>query len=94
MTIPFIRHFPDGHKSVQEIPRSPSVEKIARRFLATGGRYYSEVTDSGDVKLSAIKMRDGEPWEVEREISDNGPELTQAVDRLVLASEKHIERTQ
>ena len=86
MTIPFIRVFPNGRNGLTEITRSADIEALAHRFIAHDGRYLIMIAEDGAVKLAAVVLVDGEPDGVAAESCGNGPELLEAVDRLVRAS--------
>jgi len=87
MSIPFTQYLlPNGRKSYQLIDRPEDIEDIARRFIASGGRYECEVLRTGEVSLTAVKYDD----DVEIVLSANGPSIPDKVDELVRRSERHI----
>ncbi|MDE2104682.1 MAG: hypothetical protein KGL39_46025 [Patescibacteria group bacterium] len=90
MAVPFIRGFPNGRRSLQEVLRSPDIQLKANEFIAHNGRYLIHITKDDRVDLIAIIDVDGEAKDVAQESTVNGPELLEAVDRLVLESVKHI----
>ena len=90
MTIPFIRKLPNGRRSLQEITRPDEIELLGQRFIAHDGRYLIEIQTDLKVHLTAIIDIDGEVQAVATETCDNGPELLEAVDRLVRVSEEKI----
>lgn len=90
MTIPFIQGFEDGSRVGRQIPRHIAIEKLAAEFIGASGRYLLEVLPDGQIKLMAIIDTAQGCTEVATEISDNGPDLPQAVDRLIMESVLHI----
>ena len=93
--VPFIRVFPDGKKVLSEVMRSKEITVMAHHFIAMGGRFMiSKVMDRDrDVEVELIaatydNMK--QPIELAREVSDDGPELMRAVDRLVRAAHAKI----
>lgn len=90
MTIPFIRGLPNGRRGLQEIARSAPIETKARKFIAHDGRFLVEIQPDERVKLMAIIDVDAGAKEVATEYSPNGPELLDAVDRLVEAAAEKI----
>lgn len=93
MSIPFIRGFPSGARSLQDITRPFQIERKAKKFIAHGGRYLIEIQTDGKVSLIAIIDVNGTAKDVARELCDNGPDLPLAVDALVLESVQHIPKT-
>jgi hypothetical protein len=86
--IPFTQYLrPDGRKRAVTIERPPDVEALAQRFIDSGGRYECEELTSGHASLTAVKF--GE--DVCIEVVMNGPEVPDAVDRLVQASQNWID---
>lgn len=90
MPIPFIRMNPSGQRSLQQISRSIPIEEKAAEFIDAAGRYLTEIRTDGKVHLMAIIDKAGGCKEVAHETCDNGPDLPEAVDRLVKESVKHI----
>lgn len=87
MSIPFTQYLrPDGRRRPMEIERPKEIEEIARRFIASGGRYTCEELSTGVVSLAAEKVIDGEPKDVAICLSSNGPEVEAKVDELVRKS--------
>ncbi|MGC8534912.1 MAG: hypothetical protein ACP5QR_05190 [Rhizomicrobium sp.] len=86
MSIPFMRGYPNGKIVVSDIVRPEEVQTAADRFMAAGGFYCCEILTSGLVNLSAM-LKDGlKLRECASAQAFNGPELPQAVDRLVRQS--------
>lgn len=84
--IPFICDYPAPRGRVlREILRS-GVQLAADTFIAAGGRYLLEIVEGGKIHLMAV-MPDGyEGRKVAEETCGNGPELMDAIDKLVLDS--------
>lgn len=81
--IPFIRVFPNGANKLQEIERSPEIEKLAALFIEREGRFLIRIDDKGRVNLAAAIMDEGEPWDAALADCDNGPEMLDAIDKMV-----------
>lgn len=82
--IPFTQYLrPNGRPRETGIDRPADVEALAERFIASGGWFEAEVLSTGDVSLTACAIVDDEPQDIDIEIAPNGPEVPQAVDRLV-----------
>ncbi len=102
--IPFIRNFPNGRRALQQVARHPDIEAKATHFISFGGQFHIAIEEDGDVTLTANLPKDRLPLtcgistaereNVETETSFNGPELLDAVDRIVTNSEKHLATAQ
>lgn len=90
MPIPFIRKYPNGRRGLQEIARDPAIESLAAEFIDHAGRYLCEIMPEGKSHLMAIIDKADGCVKVADELVDNGPELLEAVDRLITESVKHI----
>lgn len=88
--IPFVRQNPSGKRSLQEIARGRAVETKAAEFIDHAGRFLIEILKDGRVHLMAIIDLAGGCTKVAEEFCANGPELPEAVDRLVIAAYPHI----
>lgn len=92
--IPFIRAFPSGEKRLQEIDRPAEIQVLANRFIAHGGRYLVAIHSDEKVELvAALGTSDG-IRKVASETTPNGPEMIDAVDRLVKASVEGLDTVQ
>jgi hypothetical protein len=85
--IPFVRQYPSGRLGFQEVERPQSIEAKAMAFLNAGGTYFSFLTPEGKAQITAVIGDSGKP--VAQELSENGPELLEAIDRLIEESAKH-----
>lgn len=83
--IPFTQYLlPTGRKRAIEIERSAETEAAAKRFIAAGGWFEVEMlSDMKTVSLTAGHLIEDEPQDVACELCENGPEIANAVDRLV-----------
>ena len=95
-SIPFLR-LRNGKKVLSEVTRSKEITAMAHRFIALGGRFLiSEVVDDQrnvEIELvAATYTNEGAPVGMAREVSNNGPELLKAVDRLVRAAHAKIDK--
>jgi hypothetical protein len=95
MTIPFQRKgppsplFPDGQVTITEVVRPAEIEALAGRFIAHNGAYLIAKISDARVMLSAARIDPVFPedvLELAEEECANGPELMDAVDRLVRTS--------
>jgi len=88
MSVPFTQYLlPDGRRTQVLIDMPEEVEGIARRFIASGGRYECEILTTGDV---SITKRRGEEGDVAIAVCPNGPEVPANVDKVVRESEQYI----
>lgn len=93
MSIPFIRTLPDGRVQTQFVRRPRSVEQVASRFMAAGGRYFTTVLEDGRVYLTAVIASSMDPNNfvgVEDDDCHNDRTLPDKVDELVRRSEPFI----
>lgn len=90
MAIVFIRKDPNGKRSLQEIVRGRNVDMKAAEFIDHAGRFLIEIMPDGQVHLMAIIDLAEGCTKVAEEFCPNGPELPEAVDRLVLAAHPKI----
>jgi len=85
MTIPFTQYLrPDGRKRATEIEMPEEVEKIAKAFIDSGGRYECEELTTGHASFTAVKF--GE--DVAIQLCMNGPKVPETVEQLIRKSEK------
>lgn len=92
--IPFIRAFPSGEKRLQEIERPAEIQALASKFIAYGGRYLVAIHSDEKVELvAALGDADG-IRKIAEETTPNGPEMIDAVDRLVKASVEGLDTVQ
>lgn len=92
MTIPFTQYLlPDGRKRPISIDRPQDVEDMAAEFIEAGGWFEAEMLTTGKVSLTACMIVDDEPDDVEIVLTDNGPGIEEAVDKLVRAAVKHVQ---
>lgn len=94
MPLPFVRQYPTGRRALSEVTVFPAIEMIGQQFIAAGGVYVCEILRNGQARLAAAMLIDGEQKDVEVEVTDNGPALTAAVNRLICNSVKHLGATQ
>lgn len=87
MSVPFLRKFPSGKASIQQVDRPKPIEHKAHAFIAAGGWYLIEVTPFGTVRLSAT---DDDLHTLVSLDTVNGPRLLDAVDELVERSQQFI----
>lgn len=81
---------PSGRRSAQEITRGRAVETKAAEFIDHAGRFLIEILKDGRVHLMAIIDLAQGCTQVAEEFCPNGPELPDAVDKLVNAAHPHI----
>jgi len=88
MPIPFTQYLrPDGRKRDVTIERSPEVEALAQRFIASGGKFECEELRTGEASFTAVKYgRD-----VAIELVPNGPAVPAAVDRVVRLAQDYLD---
>ena len=80
MSIPFTQYLlPDGRKRYELVDRPQEIEDIANSFIANGGKFECEILTTGHVSFTACKF----DRDVEIEICTNGPDVLEAIDRLV-----------
>lgn len=85
--IPFTQYLrPNGRKAQVSIERPPEVTALAQQFIRVGGWFECEELTTGHVSLTACMVVDEEPDDIEIEIVQNGPDVPNAVDRLVRAA--------
>ncbi len=93
--IPFIRAYPSGERVLQTIDRGPAIYAMAIKFIARGGRYLCAMMADNHIELVAgMEASDGSLIKVAHETSGNGPELADAVDKLVKSSVEHMDTVQ
>ena len=86
MAIPFTQYLmPDGRPKQIEINRPEEVEAKAAKIIAAGLRLEAEVLRTGEVSFTVfdVETETDEACEVSR----NGPEVLEAVDRLIMGFE-------
>ena len=77
---------PEGRRKEIQIVRSAEIEALAHSFIEAGGKYEAEILRTGEVSLTA--HMDGQ--DIKMVLCANGPEIPQAVDRLVRESTSSI----
>jgi hypothetical protein len=81
--IPFTQYLrPDGRKEPVEIDRPPEIEQLAQEFIARGGYFECEELNTGHASFTAGHP-DAEEGDIAIEVVMNGPDVLEAVDRLV-----------
>lgn len=76
---------PDGRRRITEIERSDDIEAMAKHFIDSGGRFESELlSDLQTVSLTAVHKINDEDDDIAIVICKNGPDIPEAVDKLVL----------
>lgn len=85
MSIPFTQFLlPNGRRRHETIDRPDDIEALANSFIASGGRFEMEMLpDLETVSLTAVHKVDGEYDDIAIEVCSNGPDVPDAVDRLV-----------
>jgi len=93
MPIPFTQYLlPNGRKQLIQLTCPARDESIAKRFIASGGRYECEVLTTGQVSLTAVKRIGGHEGDVAIVICRNAPNiLVGKVGELVRQSEPFID---
>lgn len=80
LTIPFTQYVrPDGRKRPVDAPADRETYDLAQQVIAAGMRFECEVLTTGQVSLT-VAHRDED---VAIELSPNGPEIDEALQRLV-----------
>jgi enoyl-CoA hydratase/carnithine racemase len=80
--IPFTQYLmPDGERRKQFFDRPPEVETKAKRLIASGAVFESEVLTTGLVSLTCELLDEEET--LAHEICAKGPDVLDAIDRLV-----------
>ena len=80
---------PNGQRKTVLIERPSEIEALADKFIAGGGWFECEVLTTGQVSLTACMNRDDGDNDLEIEVVNNGPDVVDAVDRLVQRAIKH-----
>lgn len=81
MSIPFTQFMlPDGHRKRVEIDRPEHIEAIAHDLISQGVRFECEMLRTGEVSFEALDSDDNS---LAMEVCGNGPQVLEAVDRLV-----------
>lgn len=88
--IPVIQDTPFGELGVRFIRRPANIEAAADRFIANGGRYRTAILLNGQVLFAATVGQAPDIFQVVGETTSNGPEMLDAIDRVVLQSVAHI----
>lgn len=92
MELPFVRQFPNGRRGLSTVEVADDVGHMGKKFIALGGAYVCEILPSGYARIAAcVQGEDGKQIDVEQDACENGPNLIEAVERLVRASVKHVE---
>lgn len=94
--VPFIQWQPDGTSVGRSIDRGAAVGAQAAKFLEKGGRYAYVIRLGGEAELVAgFPLDDGGKGEmalVAEEVIQDGPEIGEAIDRLVASSVANMDR--
>lgn len=81
MAIPFTQFLrPDGERRSISIERSQTIEAKARQIRSAGYFFEAEALHDGTISLT---ITDPDEGDVAIELCPNGPEVPEAVDRLV-----------
>ena len=88
MSIPFTQYLlPNGRKRPITIERPAAIEAQAQALLGRGCVFEVEVLRTGEISLEALGPEsDGDRETLSVEIVENGPEVPDAVDRLVVTA--------
>jgi hypothetical protein len=93
MSIPFTQYLrPNGRRTSVEIDRPPEIEQLAEQFINAGGSYECEELTTGHASLTAVHP-DCDDGDCAIEVVMNGPEVPEAVDRVVRRSIKWLIRS-
>jgi hypothetical protein len=96
MPIPFTQYLrPDGREIATSIDRPAEVEQLAQVVIRSGARFESEVLANGTISLECVGPEDddGDRDSLAIELSENGPTVLDAVDRLVRAAHARVAAT-
>jgi len=89
MPIPFTQYMrPLGAPKPVTIERPNDIEALAYKVIEKGGKFEIEVLTTGDISMSCAY----EEEDVEIIICNNGPEVPEAVDKLVKNSSKILKK--
>lgn len=83
---------PDGRQVETTIDRPPEIEAMASAVVAQGVRLEIEVLRTGEVSLEAVDLELEDSLACE--LCDNGPEVPEAVDRLVREAHRRLQERQ
>jgi hypothetical protein len=85
MPIPFTQYLlPNGKTKKIQISLDLETEDLANQFIEAGGCFEAEMlTDYKTVSLTACFVVDDEMQDIASEVIENGPEVPEAVKRLV-----------
>lgn len=88
--IPFTQYLrPDGRKRAVSIERPAEVVEVAHRLITAGYRFECEELATGHVSLTVVDPHD--EGDIAIQVVPNGPEVPNAVDRLIADAMKHME---
>jgi len=79
---------PDGRTRTVTIERPKDIEDLAEELRTIGARFEVEQLPMGDVSLECLLGDPEEPKVLGHEIAQNGPEILDAVDKLVIQSNR------
>jgi hypothetical protein len=80
--IPFTQYLmPDGRKNSVWIDRSAPIAEKAKTIIAKG--YVFECEMLGDYRSISLTITDPKEGDVEIEVVPNGPEVPEAIDRMI-----------
>lgn len=87
MSIPFTQYLrPDGEKRDESIDRPAEIETRAGKLIVEGVRFEAEVLRTGEISLEALLGDES----LASEVVLNGPEVLEAVDRLVQGADERF----
>jgi hypothetical protein len=85
--VPFTQYLlPNGRTRVIHIDRPPEIETLALEVMERGGRFECEILTTDEVSVTCVGEVDGEEQDVAIEVCFNGPEVPNAVDRVIRAA--------
>ncbi len=83
--IPFTQYLrPNGRRRQISISRPNQIECHAFRLCAAGVVFEIEELANGAVSMEAVRERDGETEVLTGEICNNGPQVPECVDKMVM----------
>jgi hypothetical protein len=95
MSIPFTQYLmPDGRKREATFESDEETEKIASKLIKRGYWFDVEVLSTGLISMTCETLVDGDPEPIAHEICKNGPEVFEAVKRLVGTAKEHMDAEQ
>lgn len=93
MSIPFTQFIrPSGRPQPVTVDRPAEIEAMAQELIEAGYRFEIEVLTTGHINMDCVRPGADEP--LAGELSRNGPEVLEAVDRMVTAAHTTWRATQ